>query len=151
MGGLAGADALCNAHAAAAGLTQKFAAFLSVPGMREVNGLLTGVEATALEVKNIKGEKLYDDWSSIFSGTNPSMANPMYTFSGTEVTNSFCADADGWTGSTLTGGASSQNCSGWTSVGGSGIATEIDGKEMLRQESHNCTDVLAVMCVSVSQ
>ena len=148
LGGLTGADAKCAADAAAAGRTETFKAFLSVAGGRDVATMIVGANAS-LQVQNTLNQTLYPSYSGIFDGSNPNFSPPMYTFNGKEVNNSFNSDADGWTGSDVNGKAK-ETCSGWTSASGQGTATEVDGKNLLKQESHGCGDVLAVMCVSVA-
>jgi len=155
LGGIAGANALCSAEAKAAGYNQTFKAFLSAPG-QNVKDLLTGKKATKVPVYNRKDEKLFDYWNAIFSNNGSTNSIWIYSFDGKMVdegtgANPDWVDADCWTGTDPAGNTGGTHCNGWTTTGTQGTATELDAFQLLGQETgHNCTDLLAVMCVSVS-
>ena len=148
MGGLIGADQLCQTQAAAAGYPQKFQAFLST-SVRSVKDMMPPGSVN-LPVVNRNGDAMFSSWSLLTGGTNPKSSNVLYTFSGVQVDNNFCSDADGWTGSNVTGQSNGEDCGAWTSTGLTGTATEYDADEFLRVETgHACSVPLAVVCVSV--
>ncbi len=155
LGGLTGADALCNKEAKAAGRTEVFKAFLS-SSKQHVKDLITGSNATGLPVVNIKGQKLFNSWADIFDGSY-SYSPTLFTFHNRLIDENTGAspdwyDADGWTGSSTTGTyVSGKSCNDWTSASSSvlGQNTEVDARQMLRQEQTVCSRTLAVLCVSV--
>jgi hypothetical protein len=107
LGGLSGADDLCQARADAAGLSGIFVAWLS-DSARSVSTRLDRVGIFEL----VDGTRIADDWADLVDGNLQA---------GINVSESGGAVADGpvWTGTTASGSASTNNCSNWSSsVGG---------------------------------
>jgi hypothetical protein len=156
LGGTAGANALCAAQAAAAGLSGTFKAFLS-SSTQDVKDLVTGTAAT-YPVVNTKDEPLYGSWTQIFSQSTWSTGKNVYAFDGKEVDENTGAnpewyDAQNWTGSTTAGLVSSGNtCQDWASASSSLTATsgEIDMSRLLGSSSQSCDKTLAVICVKTA-
>jgi hypothetical protein len=156
LGGVSGANALCQTQAAAAGLgSSTWKAFLS-SSAQNAKDLFTGANAN-LPVVNKAGVVMYASWTSLFVN-NPTwvVSQYMLTFNDkpvdeiTAVTPPW-TDADGWHGTTATGIASPNTCLNWTSaaLADSGIAGEWDFYSLLTQEVHTCDYTAAVGCVAI--
>lgn len=155
LGGLAAANALCQAQAQAAGAAGSYRAFLST-ATRNVRDLIPPAAAQRPVVNN-RGQALFASWAQIFSGLSKwPGAGTIYTFGGVEVDNGTGAWVDGnvWHGSkpdgTVYGG---HTCLDWTSGanGDRGENGEVDQHELLRQETHDCNTLQAVACVKVTE
>lgn len=159
LGGLAGADALCAAQAMDAMQDGTWVALLATQNEnpnRDFTTLFPGAQGTNFPVKNIQGTELLPFWNQMFLNASGQIADDIYTFSGVEVeegmANPDWNDADGWTGALTTGlVAANQTCTDWTSTAGTGRNTELDARQLLRQETKNCNIFHAVMCVRVLQ
>ena len=153
LGGITGADALCQTQATAAGYGGVWKAFLS-GSTRNVKDLITGTNATTKPVVNLQGQQMYATWSAIFGSTTwATTASYMYTFGGKYVNEGQVSpdwyDARGWTGTALTGGTASNHCNNWTTSASSsyGASGEWDFRQMFKYTTESCSRYLAVGCV----
>jgi len=158
MGGIKGADALCNKEAKASNFKQTWKAFLSTSKV-PVKDMFKGNEATGLKVYNSKNQLLSNSWTTLMNSGNGNLSASIYAFKGHKVdegqgANPDWSDADGWTGSDKSGNTKAgRTCNDWTSNNGCnvrGFATEVDANQMLREEDHCCQEWLAVMCVTIN-
>lgn len=158
LGGLAGADAMCQAEALANGFMGTWIALLAAEGLtggpaRSYDTIFTGPTAMMVPVRNVMGADLATSWNALMSAASGAMTNDIYTFTGVEIeegrgTPVDWSDADGWTGANAMGvTATGLTCSDWTTTTGSGRNTELDARQLLRLETHACTATLAVACV----
>ena len=155
LGGIAGADALCQQQAAAAGRTETFVAFLAA-STRPVLKDLIPQDKWNVPVVDSKGQQRFSAWSQMFvSGADfgtpylPTMNGTNYVDEGGSAGAEW-NDADGWHGADATGNViASATCSDWTSTGGSGQCTELDAYDVFKQENKACSLLHAVMCVSI--
>ncbi len=116
IGGLAGADAICQAHAVAAGLGGTFRAWLSTGSVSAASRLVhptvryVNMRPTAVTIVNNWSELVNDDrLNPDGSGGEPAFSEAG-AFVGTPI----------WTNTTINGNSTSTNdCSGWTSTSGS--------------------------------
>ncbi|MCB1058461.1 MAG: hypothetical protein KDD11_23405 [Acidobacteria bacterium] len=103
LGGLGGADGLCQELAENAGLTGRFTAWLSGGGQ---------TAATRLDrlgiFELVDGTRIADDWADLTDGTLQNGIN--LSENGGSV-----ADGPVWTGTATDGELSSNNCSDWSS------------------------------------
>ncbi|MEM1030577.1 MAG: DUF1554 domain-containing protein [Myxococcota bacterium] len=157
LGGIAGADALCQAQASAAGFTGTWKAFLS-DATQDVKDIVPS-QYQNLPVRNSVGTDLWTDWNQVFVNPNwqPGGA-ALRSFDGKIVDENTGAspdwnDADGWHGSTPAGVVDGTlTCSNWTSTTGTGRCGELDlsgGPFGAPQEIRACNLTLAVICVLV--
>jgi hypothetical protein len=150
LGGITGANTLCQNQAVAAGYSGTWKAFLS-SSTQNVKDLIPVAQQT-LPVVNLKGQNMYASWNTMFtqSGWNTT-ATYLWAFNGAFVDEGQASpdwyDADGWHGSTSAGIATTYTCSDWTSSTGSGSNGEWDFRDLLGSETSSCSSVLAVACV----
>jgi len=154
LGGLSGANSLCQTQATAAKLTGTYKAFLST-STQDVVSLIPSAQAS-LPVYNSKAEQLYSSWTSVFGGSGWPGSVTIYSFDGKAVDEGTGAspawnDADCWHGSTSAGLVSTGNtCTDWTATTGSGAGGEIDMNQMMTPgETNLCTLYQAVICVRI--
>lgn len=157
LNGINGADAMCQAEAAAANFTGTWKAFLSDTNQNVMD--IVPVQYQNLPVKNTIGTTLWNNWSEVFTTNTwlPGSTAALRSFDGKIVDESTGAnpdwfDADGWHGSTNAGVVDGTNhCSNWTSTSGQGANGELDlgGGPFFYQEFTSCSTTLAVMCVLV--
>jgi len=159
MGGIAGANALCAADAATSGQTGAWVAFLS-DSTQDIIDLIPDTQNSSgdrlrasLPVQDIQGGALLSSWDTLADGSAANTSNMVRAFSGDPMDEpyGYTNDADAWTGSQP--GATvytTEHCSNWSTTDGTGVATELDGMSLFRQETgHACSQTLGVMCVRV--
>lgn len=142
IGGLAGADALCNNAAKAAGLAGTYTAWLSTAGVNAIDRitadgpwqLVNGTEIAKTKADLVKGGQA---------------ALPQ-RFDKDEKGNTPPAEEDRvWTATAPNGTFSQGDCNGWTSAAGSGLvgeAAQTDG-DWTALENESCTEVNRVYCL----
>lgn len=118
LGGLEGADAICNEHAASAGLGGEFKAWLSG------NGESPSMRFTTWEVPYVvPGDpmtELVSSWTDLVDGS-PLPLPIAVTESGATILAGACSESDRvWTGTKPDGLAHPQTCMGFTTVNASG-------------------------------
>lgn len=150
LGGVQGADGLCQTQAQAAGMPGTFRAFLS-SSSQDVKDLVSGASA-ALPVVNTQGQVMFSSWAAVFSTQEWADNVELYNFAGAAVQDGTggATDADAWHGSQPDGTVyAGKTCQDWTSASSSseGANGELDQHELLRQETHNCDNTFAVVCV----
>jgi hypothetical protein len=156
LGGLAGANSLCQTQATAAGYGGTWRAFLSSTSpAQNVRDLVTGTNASTLPVVNLQGQNMWANWNTIFTQAvwNTS-ATWLYAFNGKFVDEGQATpdwfDADGWHGSNPDGTVNTANtCNNWSDSTGTyhGANGEWDFREMFNGELDSCSYYLAVACV----
>jgi len=155
LGGITGADALCNQQAAAANITGTWKAFLS-SSTQNVKDIVPQA-LQQLPVKNLLGGEMYANWNAMF-GPNVitwTVIQDLKSFDGKDVdenqgANPEWTDADGWHGSNTDGTvATNFTCNDWTSTSAQGRNGEWDFRQLLGQETHSCTYTAAIGCVRV--
>jgi hypothetical protein len=155
LGGIAGADALCNQQATTAGLMGTWKAFLS-SSTQDVKDIVPAA-LQALPVKNLLGGVMYNNWNAMFGPAVVKwlVSQDLKSFDGKDVDEGQGAvpdwiDADGWHGSNTDGTAAPNfNCSDWTSTTTQARNGEWDFKDLLGQETHTCNYTAAIGCVRV--
>jgi hypothetical protein len=152
LGGLAGANTLCQNEATAAGLTGTYKAFLSTT-TQDVRDLIPTASASQ-PVYNSKGQELFSSWSSIFYGAKWGSGETIYAFDGKKVDENTGASpewtaAECWHGTTFNGTAHINTCTDWTVTTGSGACGEIDTNQLMSAWSRLCSSNRAVICVRI--
>jgi cysteine-rich repeat protein len=117
MGGLAGADAICNTRAAAANLTGTYMAWLSTS---EVNGTpATRFVQSAVPYLKVNGVKVADNWADLIDGTLDSPIDVTETGGATPIGTFTCQAKSVWTGTNANGTLYNNglnSCTNWTST-----------------------------------
>lgn len=158
LGGIANADAMCDAQAATNGIGGTWKAVLS-SSSQDVIDIVPSFLQT-MPVKNLNGVTLWNTWAEVFTASTWIGAGAkLYSFDGKLVEESQGAnpewtDADGWHGSTAAGLVDANfTCSDWTATSGNGRGGEWDFGNFitgtLGQEQHVCTYTAAVACVRI--
>lgn len=163
LGGLAGADAKCQARAAAAGLTGTFKAWISTAGPSPANRFTT----TSGDYVLPNGIVIAHGWSGLTSGAPLLHAIDVTELKGaapTVSTTSSCTTGStsaAWTETDTSGlpqsaGMTIYDCSGWTSnaaTGGIGSPTSVGADWTVELCSgsgayavRNCSDLAALYC-----
>jgi hypothetical protein len=107
LGGLVGADAICNADAAKPAITPNvYKAMIAVGGTRTGSPVTGWVFAATTKYFRADG-------TTLIATSNGSSVLPF-------ALNTFFSGTDYWTGLTTTWGASGSHCTSWTSSAGSG-------------------------------
>lgn len=147
IGGIAGADAICNTLAAAAepSLSGTYKAWISDNSM----GPATTFTHNIGPYVNMHGDIIANDWIGLTSGV---LLNPvLYDESGINLTPAAGGTIDVWTGTNTAGQPiAGQTCTGWTAVGvtgieGLGTVTTSDWT-MVSATPVNCTNTFHLYC-----
>lgn len=152
LGGVSGANAKCEAAAAAVGLKVSAPAFIGTKDQDATTLLLTQLQKR--KVVNGRGQTLYNSWSKMLTGATPQAG--FYTFDNTEIDEPYGAwdDADAWTGMDKIGAyvGSNLDCKGWQSSSNTyqGGAHELDMGQLLSSpKAKTCNTRNALLCVWV--
>ncbi|XP_078080179.1 uncharacterized protein LOC144500714 isoform X4 [Mustelus asterias] len=154
MAGIRGADLQCFQQAQESGLRGTFRAFLTSSN-QDLISIVKRSDRTSVPIVNLKGEMLFYNWDTLFSGAgghfNPKV--PIYSFSGENI----MADSTWprklvWHGSSTRGiRVSDNNCHEWRrGFGAKGLATSLMNGKLLEQHSYGCTNALIVLCIENS-
>uniref|UniRef100_A0AC34PZL1 Collagenase NC10/endostatin domain-containing protein n=1 Tax=Panagrolaimus sp. JU765 TaxID=591449 RepID=A0AC34PZL1_9BILA len=151
MRGIRGADLMCYQQARQAGFKTTFRAFIS----SRVQDLLQIVhrEDRDTPVVNIRGEKLFEDWASVFTQTSMPSNVPIYSFTYRDV-----LQGDEWPDKYIWHGSDEQGlrtdgfyCEDWRSSSGfaHGMASALlRGRPLITDaEKISCRRELIVLCV----
>jgi len=157
FGGIAGADQLVNQNAAQQGFgASRWKAMLSSSN-QHLKDVIPEPYASNMPIVDRNNNRMFNNWNDIFDGSSNWQNNGyLRTFCNREVNegtgaNPDWSDADGWHGSNEQGRfVAGQTCNDWTNVNSNGLATELDGNSVLRQEmNHQGTQTLAVMAIEL--
>jgi hypothetical protein len=145
LGGLTGADALCNSEAPAGNERVKSHAFVAWLSTHATPAAAPHVHGTAPYVLP-SGEPVADDWDRFTSG---SLRHAIDEYASSERVPT--DDWYVWTGTVATGGAATQTCSDWrtssgTSRGGVGHASAATSA-WTEKETHDCSLDHPIYCV----
>ncbi|ROT85949.1 putative collagen alpha 1 chain [Penaeus vannamei] len=153
MGGLRRADRRCFRQSRQAGLRGTFRALLT-SNTQDLNSIVRRQDRH-LPIINLKDEKLFESWDSIFSGTQAIFARrpSLISFGGDNVMeSSIWPSKHVWHGSGVTGNRSAIACDGWTSNGrlNRGLTSSLELYRLLGQDTHSCERQLVVLCIEVT-
>ncbi|KAL7072432.1 hypothetical protein ACQ4LE_008761 [Meloidogyne hapla] len=155
FGGVRGADLECYRQARQSGFSTTFRAFLS-SRVQDLNKLVHLDDRHYTPVVNIRGERLFDSWNSVFDGERSVHAHvPIYSFNRKDVTSdSTWPNRWLWHGSTSEGlRTSTAFCDGWRSdnFNSFGNASPLHSRHSLTGQSKeaNCNNRFVVLCVEV--
>ncbi|XP_078280538.1 uncharacterized protein LOC144607516 [Rhinoraja longicauda] len=154
IAGIHGADLQCFQEAQEAGLQGTFRAFLT-SRTQDLISIVRRSERASVPVANLKGEVLFYNWNSLFTGSgahfNPKV--PIYSFRGQNVmTDASWPRKLVWHGSNTRGIRAADNyCNEWR--GGhsaKGLATSLLNGKLLEQHSYGCKSSFIVLCIENS-
>ncbi|KAG8442646.1 hypothetical protein GDO86_011436 [Hymenochirus boettgeri] len=149
------ADLQCFQQARAVGLTSTYRAFLS-SHLQDLHSVVKKADRFNLPIVNLKGEVLFDNWESIFSGHGGQFNSriPIYSFDGRNVmTDSSWPQKILWHGSNMNGIRLVHNyCEAWRTadMAVSGQASSIRSGKLLDQNSYSCSNKFIVLCIENS-
>jgi cysteine-rich repeat protein len=147
LGGLEGADAICNEHAASAGLGGEFKAWLSSDGESPSTRFTTWEVPYVLP--NDPMPELVSGWIDLVDGS-PLLLPIVVTESGTPLlAGAICSESDRvWTGTKADGLAHAQHCSGFTTsnaIGALGAASSFMSWTLCNPMA-NCATAARLYC-----
>ncbi|XP_072343458.1 uncharacterized protein [Scyliorhinus torazame] len=154
MAGIRGADLQCFQQAQEAGLRGTFRAFLTSSN-QDLISIVKRSDRTSVPIVNLKGEMLFYNWDTLFSGSGGHFNSkvPIYSFRGQNV----MADSTWprklvWHGSSSRGIRVSDNyCNEWRrDYGAKGLATSLMNGKLLEQHSYGCSNSFIVLCIENS-
>nr|CAD2125514.1 unnamed protein product [Meloidogyne enterolobii] len=155
FGGVRGADLECYKQARQFGFTTTFRAFLS-SRVQDLNKVVHEDDRSYTPIVNIRGERLFDSWNSVFDGERSVHAHvPIYSFNRRDViSDNNWPDRWLWHGSTAEGSRTSTAfCDGWYSNNSNsfGNASPLHSRHSLTGQSKeaNCNNRFVVLCVEV--
>ncbi|CAK5052061.1 unnamed protein product [Meloidogyne enterolobii] len=155
FGGVRGADLECYKQARQFGFTTTFRAFLS-SRVQDLNKVVHEDDRNYTPIVNIRGERLFDSWNSVFDGERSVHAHvPIYSFNRRDViSDNNWPDRWLWHGSTAEGSRTSTAfCDGWYSNNSNsfGNASPLHSRHSLTGQSKeaNCNNRFVVLCVEV--
>ncbi|XP_051894342.1 collagen alpha-1(XVIII) chain-like [Pristis pectinata] len=154
IAGIHGADLQCFQQAQEAGLQGTFRAFLTSRN-QDLVSIVKRSDRASVPITNLKGEILFYNWNSLFSGSgaqfNPKV--PIYSFRGQNVmTDASWPHKLVWHGSNTHGIRAADNyCNEWQKGNGAkGLASSLTSGKFLEQHSYSCTSSFIVLCIENS-
>lgn len=155
MGGTRGADNQCYQQARAMGLFSTYRAFLS-SHLQDLATIVKKGDRFNMPILNLKGEVLFHNWASIFSGNGgvfqPGI--PIYSFDGRNVmTDPSWPQRMVWHGSSATGIRLTSNyCEDWRTghMAVTGQASLLNSGRLLGQHTRSCSSFYIVLCIENS-
>lgn len=152
MTGLDTADRLCYEQAKAMGLAPNYRAFISSNRQDLAHVVYPGFRET-LPVTNLRGDVMFRNWRSIFSGDGgPIDARiPIYSFDGRDVlADPFWPQKSIWHGSTSRGlRVVDKHCETWRAdhVSVMGQSSSLTSGLLLGQQTRSCSNEYIVLCI----
>uniref|UniRef100_A0A4X2JR82 Collagen type XV alpha 1 chain n=1 Tax=Vombatus ursinus TaxID=29139 RepID=A0A4X2JR82_VOMUR len=149
------ADFQCFQQAQAAGLLSTYRAFLSFH-LQDLSTIVRKADSYSLPIVNLKGEILFNNWESIFSGHGGQFNNhvPIYSFDGRNVmTDPSWPQKVIWHGSNTNGIRLVSNyCEAWRTadIAVTGNASPLSTGKILDQKTYSCANKLIVLCIENS-
>lgn len=149
------ADFQCFQQARAAGLLSTFRAFLS-SHLQDLSTVVRKAERFGLPIVNLKGQVLFNNWDSIFSGDGGQFNThiPIYSFDGRDVmTDPSWPQKVVWHGSNPHGvRLVDKYCEAWrtTDMAVTGFASPLSTGKILDQKAYSCANRLIVLCIENS-
>ncbi|EPQ10437.1 Collagen alpha-1(XV) chain [Myotis brandtii] len=149
------ADFQCFQQARHAGLLSTYRAFLS-SHLQDLSTVVRKVERYSLPIVNLKGQVLFNNWDSIFSGHGGQFSThvPIYSFDGRDVmTDPSWPQKVVWHGSNPHGVRLEDNyCEAWRSASTAvtGLASPLSTGKILDQKAYSCASRLIVLCIENS-
>lgn len=152
MMGLDMADRMCYEQAKAMGLASNYRAFISSHKQDLVHVVYPGYR-DSLPVTNLRGDVMFRNWRSIFSGNggpvNPRI--PIYSFDGRDVlADPFWPNKSIWHGSTSRGlRVTDKHCETWQADDFSvmGQSSSLTSGLLLGQQTRSCSSDYIVLCI----
>lgn len=149
------ADFQCFQQARAAGLLSTYRAFLSTH-LQDLSTIVRKAERFSLPIVNLRGQVLFNNWDSIFTGHGGQFNThiPIYSFDGRDVmTDPSWPQKVVWHGSTPQGVRLVDNyCEAWRTArtDSTGYASSLSSGKILEQNPYSCASRLIVLCIENS-
>ncbi|XP_056376720.1 collagen alpha-1(XV) chain isoform X2 [Hyla sarda] len=149
------ADLQCFQQAREVGLTSTYRAFLS-SHLQDLHSIVRRTDRFNLPIVNLKGEVLFENWESIFTGNGGhfNAQIPIYSFDGRNVlTDSTWPQKILWHGSSQNGIRLVHNyCEAWRTadMAVSGQASSLRSGKLLDQKTYSCSNKFIVLCIENS-
>lgn len=150
------ADHMCNEQAKAMGLPFHYRAFISSHN-RDLANLVHHWHRDTLPVTNLRGDVMFRNWRSIFSGDGGKMDPriPIYSFDGRDVlADPFWPQKSIWHGSTSRGHwLVDKHCEKWQAdhVSVTGQSSDLRGGRLLEQKTRSCSNHFIVLCIETQK
>uniref|UniRef100_A0A3B3B560 Collagenase NC10/endostatin domain-containing protein n=1 Tax=Oryzias melastigma TaxID=30732 RepID=A0A3B3B560_ORYME len=152
MMGLDMVDRMCYEQAKAMGLAPHYRAFISSHKQDLVHVVYPGFRE-ALPVTNLRGDVMFWNWRSIFSGNGGSFSPriPIYSFDGRDVlSDPFWPKKSIWHGSTSRGlRMVDKHCETWRAdnLSVTGQSSSLTSGLLLGQQTRSCSNEFIVLCI----
>ncbi|KAK1334291.1 hypothetical protein QTO34_005294 [Cnephaeus nilssonii] len=149
------ADFQCFQQARDAGLLSTYRAFLSTH-LQDLSTVVRKAERYSLPIVNLKGQVLFNNWDSIFSGHGGQFSThvPIYSFDGRDVmTDPSWPQKVVWHGSNPHGvRLEDKYCEAWRTANTAvtGLASPLSTGKILDQKAYSCASRLIVLCIENS-
>ncbi|KAG8512206.1 Collagen alpha-1(XV) chain [Galemys pyrenaicus] len=149
------ADFQCFQQARAAGLLSTYRAFLSTH-LQDLSTIVRKAERYSLPIVNLRGQVLFNNWDSIFSGHGGQFNTyvPIYSFDGRDVmTDPSWPQKVVWHGSNTHGvRLVDKYCEAWRTndMAVTGLASPLSTGKILDQKAYSCATRLIVLCIENS-
>ncbi len=142
LGGLAGGDAKCQAHADGASLGGTWVAWLSTSSVDAKDRL---VEPAGVFVRAVDGTQVADDIADLIDGSIDA------TIARTELDGA-PPSIDVWTGTRSNGTEQAAKCSDWSVATGNGFRgrTNLSDGRWTEENIDNCVNLLTLYCFEVA-
>uniref|UniRef100_A0A674J7M6 Collagen type XV alpha 1 chain n=1 Tax=Terrapene triunguis TaxID=2587831 RepID=A0A674J7M6_9SAUR len=155
LSGAMRADYQCFQQARAAGLMSTYRAFLS-SHLQDLSTVVRKSDRYNLPIVNLKGEILFNNWESVFTGSGGqfNIQSPIYSFDGRNVmTDPSWPHKIIWHGSTANGIRLVSNyCEAWRTADMAvmGQASPLTTGKLLDQKPYSCSNKFIVLCIENS-
>uniref|UniRef100_A0A670JQ71 Collagen alpha-1(XV) chain n=1 Tax=Podarcis muralis TaxID=64176 RepID=A0A670JQ71_PODMU len=149
------ADYQCFQQARAAGLLSTYRAFLS-SHLQDLLTVVRKADRYHVPIVNLKGETLFSNWESIFSGNGGQfdLRIPIYSFDGRDVmTDPAWPQKVVWHGSSSNGIRLISNyCEAWRTadLAVMGQASPLKSGKLLDQKAYSCSNRFITLCIENS-
>ncbi|CAG5896098.1 unnamed protein product [Menidia menidia] len=156
MMGLDMADRMCYEQAKAMGLSPFYRAFISSHKQDLANVVYPGFR-DSLPVTNLRGDVMFRNWQSIFSGNGGvfSPRIPIYSFDGRDIlADPFWPQKNMWHGSTSRGlRAVDKHCETWRAddLSVMGQSSNLSAGLLLGQHTRSCSNEFIILCIETNK
>lgn len=155
MRSIRGVDLQCFEQARAAGLKGTFRAFLS-SRLQDLYSIVRRADRNSIPIVNLRDEVLFDNWESLFSGSEAQLkaGARIFSFDGKDILrDSAWPQKMLWHGTDTKGRRLTESyCETWRTDDGvvTGQASSLLNGKLLEQKAQSCNKSFAVLCIENS-
>ncbi|XP_069472174.1 collagen alpha-1(XVIII) chain isoform X2 [Ambystoma mexicanum] len=155
MRSIRGVDLQCFEQARAAGLKGTFRAFLS-SRLQDLYSIVRRADRTSIPIVNLRDEVLFENWESLFSGSEAQLraGARIFSFDGKDILrDSAWPHKMLWHGTDAKGRRLTESyCETWRTDDGvvTGQASSLLNGKLLEQKAQSCNKAFAVLCIENS-